>query len=51
MCDKCSELDAKIEHYERLIDPAMDPLTTERAKRFIEEIRAERARLHSEQNV
>jgi hypothetical protein len=42
------ELDAKIAHCVKLIDPAMDRLTTERANQFLKELRAERALLHPE---
>jgi hypothetical protein len=48
MCEKCAELDAKIEHYQNLVDPAMDPVTRERVGRLIEEMQSEKLRLHSE---
>ncbi len=49
MCEKCLELDAKIERVSRLIDPAMDPLTKERVARFIEELESLKEALHPAQ--
>jgi len=33
MCDKCAELDKRIEHYEKMLLSIADPLTVERIKR------------------
>jgi len=49
MCDKCAELDKKIEHYRKLAWQIADPLTTERAADLIAEIEAQKAALHPEQ--
>lgn len=47
MCEKCAELDAKFEHYQGLVDPAMDPVT--RAGRaLIADLKFEKVRLHAE---
>jgi len=48
MCEKCAELDARIRHYQELVDPAMDPTTRERVARLIDDLRDEKARLHPE---
>lgn len=48
MCEKCAELDAKIEHYQSLVDPAMDPVTRERVARLIEDLKSEKSSLHPE---
>ena len=50
MCDKCDELDMKIERYRRLADSAMDRLTREAAAKLIEELNAHKAQLHPEQD-
>jgi hypothetical protein len=49
MCEKCAELDVKIERYRRLASQVTDPMTTERAATLIAEIKAQKAALHSEQ--
>ena len=46
MCEKCAELDAKIERYRRLASQVSDPTTTERAATLIAEIKAQKAALH-----
>ena len=48
MCEKCAELDAKIEHYQGLVDPAMDPVTRERVAQLIDDLMSEKTRLHTE---
>ena len=48
MCETCAELDAKIEHYQGLVDPAMDPVTRERVALLIEDLRSEKTRMHAE---
>ena len=47
MCDQCDELDKKIERYRRMIDPLTDSVTRERVTRLIEDLKAKRAKLHS----
>ena len=49
MCDQCDELDAKIERYRRIVEPVVDPLTKERVNKLIEDLKAEKAKLHPEQ--
>jgi hypothetical protein len=49
MCDKCAELDAKIEHFRRLATRVLDPLTIEGIGKLIEEMQAKKDRLHPEQ--
>jgi hypothetical protein len=46
MCDKCVELDKKIEHYERIAVSITDQFTIDRIKMLIEELRAKKAALH-----
>jgi hypothetical protein len=49
MCDKCDELDKKIEHYRRLVAQMSDPLTTERVGKLIETLEAQKLAFHPEQ--
>jgi hypothetical protein len=49
MCDKCVELDGKIEHYRRLSSRITDQPTLDGIKKLIEEINAQKAVLHPEQ--
>ena len=49
MCDECDKLDEKIQHYRRIVDPAMDPVTRQRIAKLIEDLNAEKAKLHREQ--
>ncbi len=49
MCDKCQELDKKIEHYRSLVARVTDQLTNERVAKLIEEMQAQKAALHPEQ--
>ena len=46
MCDKCVELDRKIEHCERLAASITDQLTIYRIKMPIEELRARKVGTH-----
>jgi hypothetical protein len=48
MCDKCIELDKKIEHYERVASGMADELTLERLRESVREMRAQKAALHPE---
>jgi FAD/FMN-containing dehydrogenase len=48
MCDKCVELDGKIEHYERLSASINDQLTIDRIKELVEQMKAQKAALHPE---
>jgi hypothetical protein len=49
VCEKCKELDAKIEHYRSLAYWLTDHKTIEGINELIERWKAERATLHSEQ--
>jgi hypothetical protein len=49
MCDKCQELDKKIEHYRRLMVRVTDQLTNEGLGKLIEEMQAQKAAYHPEQ--
>ena len=49
MCDKCQELEKKIERYRRLADSINDQLTIDRCNQLIKEAEAEKVRLHPEQ--
>jgi hypothetical protein len=49
MCDKCTQLDAKIEHYERLSSGITDQPTLDGIKELIERMNAEKAALHPKQ--
>jgi hypothetical protein len=46
MCDKCVELDKKIEHYRKIASSINDRSTAERIKALIEELQAKKAVLH-----
>lgn len=46
MCEKCVELDQKIEHHKRLISRLMDPQTTARVEPLIADLKAQKAALH-----
>jgi len=49
MCDKCEQLDRKIEHYQKLLLGVGDQLTVDRIKSLIADLRAQKAALHPEQ--
>jgi hypothetical protein len=49
MCDKCAKLDKKIEHYRGMTLAIGDQLTVERIKALIEDLQAQKAVLHPEQ--
>jgi hypothetical protein len=46
MCEKCIELDKKIAHYRRFENIGLDPLTTDRIKRLIDDIQRIRNAMH-----
>ena len=48
MCDKCVELDKKIEHYRWIASMIGDQLTLDRIKQLVERIKAQKAALHPE---
>ncbi|CAN7688489.1 hypothetical protein LJR220_006632 [Bradyrhizobium sp. LjRoot220] len=49
MCEKCTELDDKIEHYKRISTYVTDQLTLEGIAGLIKQMKAEKAALHSGQ--
>ena len=49
MCDKCAELDKRIEHYEKMALLISDQVTVERIEALIADLRAQKAALHPEQ--
>jgi hypothetical protein len=49
MCDKCEELDKKIEHYRKISSAIGDQITVERIKAMIEDLQAQKVVLHPEQ--
>ena len=49
MCDKCEELDKKIERYRKIILGIGDQPTVERIEALIGEMQAQKAALHPEQ--
>ncbi len=49
MCDKCKEIDEKIEHYQKLLLGIGDQLTVARIKSLITDLRAQKTALHPEQ--
>jgi hypothetical protein len=48
MCDKCVELDKKIEHYRRILLSIGDQITVERLKAMIGDLQAQKAAFHPE---
>ncbi len=49
MCDKCDELDKKIEHYRQILLSIGDQITVERLAGLIGDLQAQKAALHPEQ--
>jgi len=49
MCEKCLELDKKIDHYGRLASSIMDPRTVDGINDLIEKMKAEKVALHPKQ--
>jgi hypothetical protein len=49
MCDKCVEINEKIEHYRDIAARLSDSLTIERIAELIAKLVAEKALLHPEQ--
>jgi hypothetical protein len=46
MCDKCAELEKKIERYERIRSAINDQLTVDRIKALVAEMQSLKATLH-----
>jgi hypothetical protein len=51
MCEKCEELDEKIEHYRNLMARVTDRQTSEGIGQLIEDMQAEKAALHPEREA
>jgi hypothetical protein len=49
MCDKCDELDKKIDQYRRILLSIGDQITVERLAGLIGDLQAQKATLHPEQ--
>jgi hypothetical protein len=49
MCDKCIELDKKLEQYRRLASSITDQLTIDRINKLIKDTAAEKTMLHPDQ--
>ena len=49
MCDKCVELDGKIEQYQRMAFRITDQAMLDGIRELIERMKAERAALHPDQ--
>ncbi len=48
MCQRCVELDSKIEQYKRIAGSITDQLTLERINELVKRMTAEKAALHPE---
>jgi hypothetical protein len=48
MCEKCAELDERIERYRRVSSSITDQLTIDRIKGLMEELQVEKAAFHPE---
>jgi hypothetical protein len=46
MCDKCIELDKKLEQYRRLASSITDRLTIDRINKLVKDTAADKAKLH-----
>jgi hypothetical protein len=49
MCDKCVELDKKLEQYRRIASSITDQLTIDRLNKLIKDTVAQKAALHPDQ--
>jgi hypothetical protein len=49
MCDKCQLLEKKMERYRRVANSINDQLTIDRLNELIEDMEAEKAKLHPDQ--
>ena len=46
MCDKCKQLETKIQHYRMIATQAFDSLTVERIKEFVRELELRKEAMH-----
>ena len=51
MCDECAKLDEKNDHYRTLMSRVTDQLTNEGLGKLIEEMKAQKAALHPQQET
>ena len=51
MCEKCVEIDQKIDHYRTLATRILDQATIYGVQKLIAELQAQKAALHPEQSV
>jgi hypothetical protein len=49
MCDKCAELNERIEHYRRITGSISDEITISRIKELVSKLETQKAELHPEQ--
>jgi hypothetical protein len=49
MCEKCIEIDKRIERYRRILRLISDQITIEQSKELIADLQAQKASLHPEQ--
>jgi len=49
LCDKCVELDKKIERYREVSSSLADQITIDRIKTLIDELQTQKVELHPEQ--
>ncbi len=50
MCEKCIEIDQKIERYRRIQQFILDPYTVDQTKELVAELEAQKAALHPERS-
>ena len=50
MCEKCAEIDEKIEHYRALLSHVADQLASEGIAQLIADLLAKKVALHPEQD-
>ena len=48
MCEKCDEIDRKIERYRQVQRTILDQVTVDRAKEMVAELEAQKTGLHPE---
>jgi hypothetical protein len=49
MCEKCAELDRRIDRYRRIASSITDQLTVDGISQLIKDLAAEKAKLHPDQ--
>ena len=46
MCDRCTELDRKIEHYRQIAAQVIDKVTFDRIEKLVADLQAQKVTLH-----